>query len=204
MTSDGDVFLQERRRARSLPAYPEQAALFERISRKRVQFADALGLSLASVKHFSIGEEPRVPAAASTPRQGLRSERLAPAFSAPAAPGDVEPRLQRLRVALEKIAVTRLDVRGVIRALTTGCRGTDVGVRYTFDDWLSFVDAQAVPVESEGAAGERFAFVVYTPPFLEPGASAHFAVYSRTEHGDFWDNNDGRNYTLTPRCPESS
>lgn len=208
-------FLKDRRRARSLPAYPNGVAGSD--SRKRVKFADSMGLNLASVRHFSSLEEPQIPSKVlsrhrSFPLQqqdpftdlcnsfrssldpgSLDAERLVSCFPEP------ERRVRQLRVCLEKIAVTQFDVRGQIRVLG-GCRDKEVGVRYTFNDWLSHVDAQAVHMAAEesGMVGERFGFTVFTPPFMEPDAAVHLAVYLKSDEGEFWDNNEGRNYTL--RC----
>ncbi|MBN3308026.1 PP13G phosphatase, partial [Amia calva] len=227
-----EVFLKDRRRARSLPAYPDQASLFSEISqscRKRVQFADALGFSLASVRHFSAAEEPHIPSNVFSRLQSfppgqdrellgdlcdqfkvsLTLNCLVPTFKQPV---DVESKVSRLKVSLESVTVTHLDIRGLARVLKLGCR-REVGVRYTFNDWLSFVDAQAVPVPAEdkttitttgtaaaSAQDEQFAFTMYTPPLLDPRPSVHFAVYYKTDIGEFWDNNDGHNYTLRSQC----
>lgn len=215
-----ESFLKDRRRARSLPAYP--GALLDgepgSDSRKRVKFADSLGLNLASVKHFSSLEEPQIPSKVlsrhrSFPppqqqdlftdlcnsfRSSLGPDRLVCCFPEPAEP---ERRVQQLCVCLERITITQFDVRGQIRVLS-GCRDMEVGVRYTFNDWLSHVDAQALHVAAEesGMVGERFGFTVFTPPFMDPSSAVHFAVYLKSDEGEFWDNNEGRNYTLRYRC----
>ncbi|XP_026093985.1 protein phosphatase 1 regulatory subunit 3G-like [Carassius auratus] len=230
MDSDDDFQLEEipeyltdRRRAKSLPAYPEQVNLYHQISQKHVKFADALGLNLASVKHFSSSDDPQIPAKVFTRlksyplhrdqeimddlcvnmKSSLALDYLVPAFKTPVDSGDLETRLTRCRVALESVTVTQLDVRGIIRAL--GAR--EVGVRYTFNDWLSFVDAQAIPEPTaHKARGERFSVTMYTPPVLGPSAAVHFAVYMKDDNSEFWDNNDGMNYSLkqpaTARHPD--
>lgn len=212
-------FMRDRRRAQSLPAYP--AELLDRVpqeeeGRKRVKFADALGLNLASVKHFSALEEPQIPSKVLSrhrsfpPPQdflchGLKSvldtDRLVSCFPEPR---DTERRVRDLRVCLEKVSITQFDVRGQIRALSGGGEAgiREVGVRYTFNEWLSHVDAQALPVSAEppGLVGQRFAFTVYTPPVMDPSSAVHFAVFLRSDDGEFWDNNQGHNYTLRYRC----
>ncbi|KAM4606242.1 protein phosphatase 1 regulatory subunit 3G [Polymixia lowei] len=207
-------FVRERRRARSLPALFRGGGVSGSDSGKRVKFADAFGLNLASVKHYSTLEEPRIPSKVlarlrSFPPQQQQQrdflDELCASFTSglstcvPQTGGtseELEARAQRLRVSLETVTVTRFDVRGHIRVFSD-CSRKEVGVRYTFDDWLSHVDAQALscPVRP-GLTGERFAFTMYTPPFLGPGSSVHFAVYLRSEEGEFWDNNEGQNYTL--------
>lgn len=213
-------YLRDRRRAKSLPAYPDQANLYHQISQncgKRVKFADTLGLNLASVKHFNTSEDPEIPAKVFTRlksyplhknrdvvddlcvnlKSTLTLEHPVPTFKMPVDSGDLEKRLTRCRVALESVTVTHFDVRGIIRAMgRSDCKG-EVGVRYTFNDWLSFVDAQAIPMPNDLAThGDRFSFTMYTPPFLGPSASVHFAVYMKDDNSEFWDNNDGQNYSL--------
>ncbi|XP_011486940.1 protein phosphatase 1 regulatory subunit 3G [Oryzias latipes] len=204
-------FMRCRRRARSLPACTG-ALLDSECGRKRVTFADSMGLTLARVKHFSAHEDPQIPSKVlsrhkSFPLQQqdlhalsqslLDPDRLVPCFPELR---DAERRVRTLRVCLEKVAVTQLDVRAQIRVLTPGTV-SEVGLRYTFNDWQSHVDAQALPAcaEDPDLLGQRFCVTVYTPPFLESGAAVHFAVYLRGEDGEFWDNNDGSNYTLRYR-----
>ncbi|XP_060949638.1 protein phosphatase 1 regulatory subunit 3G [Limanda limanda] len=225
-------FMRDRRRAKSLPAYPAllPGDLPGGPGRKRVVFADSMGLNLASVKHFSSLEEPRVPSKVlsryrsfpppqqeplSDRGQGFRSRldtgrldpgRLVACFPEPR---DPELRVRQLRVCLERITITRFDVRGQIRVFGGGS-AREVGVRYTFNDWRSCVDAQALVLDLEEPGlvlvdpvlvGERFSFTVYPPPCMQPGSAVHFALYLRTRDGDFWDNNQGQNYSLRYRDP---
>nr|XP_046227792.1 protein phosphatase 1 regulatory subunit 3G [Scatophagus argus] len=215
-------FMKDRRRAKSLPAYP---ALLDGVSgsngRKRVKFADSMGLNLASVKHFSSLEEPQIPSKVLSrhksfpPQQqdllndlcqsfksSLDTDRLVPCFPEPR---EAERTVQQRRVCLERVAISQFDVRGQIRVLA-GRDDKEVGVRYTFNDWLSYVDAQALPVAADqpGFVGERFSFTVYTPPVMDPSSAVHFAVYMKSEEGEFWDNNEGQNYTLRYHCMSST
>ncbi|XP_068019107.1 protein phosphatase 1 regulatory subunit 3G [Melanerpes formicivorus] len=186
--------------------------------KKRVQFADSLGLSLASVKHFSEVEEPQVPPAALSRLQSPPAEErdrppgqdspVPPALCLlPEFPDSGEPsaeRLRRQRVCLERLGrpSAPTDVRGTVQVL--GCPGPkEVTVRYTFNEWHSFVDVPAVPLPpTPVAAGdppaERYGFSLCVPPSLREGSALHFAIRYRSPHGESWDNNGGRNYTL--RC----
>ncbi|XP_069580033.1 protein phosphatase 1 regulatory subunit 3G [Brachyistius frenatus] len=216
-------FMKDRRRAQSLPAYP--ATLLDGVpgnnGRKRVKFADSMGLTLASVKHFSSLEEPQIPKKVLSrhksfpPQQkdllsdlcqsiksSLATDRLVACFPELR---DPEQRVQQLRVCLEKVVISQFDVQGQIRVWSS-CTDKEVGVRYTFNDWLSHVDAQALPVAADqpGSVGERFTFTVYTPPFMSPSSAVHCAVYLKSDEGEFWDNNDGQNYTLRYHCVPSA
>lgn len=203
-----DRFMRDRRRARSLPV------LLDRDSgRKRVQFADSLGLTLTSIKHFSAQEDPQIPSKVLTRHQsfppqqqqdldlgsGLDPDRLVACFPELR---DSDLRVQDLRVCLDKVLITQLQVRGQVRVLK-GLQVREVGVRYTFNNWRSHVDAHALPVPGEEAAGsdpgDRFWFTVHTPPLMDPGSSVDFAVFVRSDQGEFWDNNQGQNYSIRYR-----
>uniref|UniRef100_A0A8C5DFS5 Protein phosphatase 1 regulatory subunit 3G n=1 Tax=Gouania willdenowi TaxID=441366 RepID=A0A8C5DFS5_GOUWI len=199
-------FLKDRRRAQSLPALLHPGPGCQE-RKKSVKFADSMGLTLAEIKHFSTLEEPQIPTKVlhrhrSFPPQDLTldpdPDQLVPIFPEP---WDAEHRAQRLRVCLERITVTRFDVRGQIRVLDRS-PVKEVGVRYTFNEWLSHVDAQALPgvADQPDLLGERFVFTVHTPPCTDPNEAVHFAVYLRGHEGEFWDNNNGQNYTLRYRC----
>lgn len=78
----------------------------------------------------------------------------------------------------------------------------EVTVRYTFNEWLSFLDVPAAPLPPDLPA-ERYCFTLPVPPSLREGSALHFAIRYRGPQGEFWDNNGGRNYTLRCcGCPE--
>lgn len=183
-------FMKDRRRARSLPAC---ALLGDGGARKRVQFADTLGLSLADVKHFNTTDEPLVPHAVLTRHRSFQPAPqthaqpvLVPCFPEPA---DAQQKVHEQRVALEKVQVTPFELRGQVLASTEDERAA-VFVRFTFNDWLSHVDAPALRV-SDG----RYTFSVLVPP-LWSASAVHFALVLRSASGEFWDNNRGLNYSL--------
>lgn len=183
-------FMRDRRRARSLPAC---ALLGDGGGRKRVQFADTLGLSLADVKHFSTTDEPLVPHAVLSRHRSFQpapqthaQPMLLPRFPEPV---DAQQRVHEQRVALEKVHVTQFEVRGQVLARTEDAHAA-VFVRYTFNEWLSHVDAPALRV-----ADGRYAFSVLVPP-LWSASAVDFALVLRSADGEFWDNNAGHNYSL--------
>uniref|UniRef100_A0A670ZFN2 Protein phosphatase 1 regulatory subunit 3G n=1 Tax=Pseudonaja textilis TaxID=8673 RepID=A0A670ZFN2_PSETE len=166
--------------------------------KKRVQFADSLGLCLASVKHYSAAEEPQVPHV---------PLRLATPLDEADQGNGAEERLRRDRVCLEEVTGTALagaptDVRGVVRVRS--CPGSkEVTVRYTFNEWLSFLDVPALLLPDGGdlpddasAPVERYQFSLCLPPGLPDGTAVHFAICYRSQQGEHWDNNGGANYTL--------
>lgn len=170
--------------------------------KKRVQFADSLGLSLASVKHFSEAEEPQVPpavlsrlrsfpmraedleqlgdllAVAKSPSSlPAPSPRLRPLFQLPGHSVAAE-RLRQQRVCLERVqcsAPSGTEVTGSGRVL--GCPGPRaVTVRYTFTEWRTFLDmpAELQPTEARSGASEPGS----ADAEEEPGAERfHFSLY---------------------------
>ncbi|KAE8277271.1 Protein phosphatase 1 regulatory subunit 3G [Larimichthys crocea] len=105
-----------------------------------VKFADSMGLNLASVKHFSSLEEPQIPSKvvrhkSFPPQQQDFLNDLCQSFKSsytrtggvllPGAPGG-GGRVQQLHVCLERVTITKFDVRGQIRVLT-GCSHKEVG-----------------------------------------------------------------------------
>nr|XP_033785750.1 protein phosphatase 1 regulatory subunit 3G-like [Geotrypetes seraphini] len=247
---NGEEERKQRRRALSLPTNQSlvASAIFHPYPsgpgaegcckcKKRVQFADAMGMSLASVHHFSDSEDPHVPAAAlarlhSFPASKrdldallligggrLKQEETPtapppPAFLEldfqPLSEEEQQEQLLRERVCLEWVSTEHFDVHGSVLVAPPSCerdpmledeKGERVSIRYTFNEWLSYLD---VPAELKGPPGMRqFSFNLCVPPCLEPGARLHFAVcYHEASGHEHWDNNGGKNYTLCYRLPE--
>uniref|UniRef100_H3B3E9 Protein phosphatase 1 regulatory subunit 3G n=1 Tax=Latimeria chalumnae TaxID=7897 RepID=H3B3E9_LATCH len=213
-----------RRRTKSLPNTPTQAAaaagILHALSqsyKKKVKFADSLGFDLASVKHYSAAEEPHIPPKVLSRLQSfppcsldqlgdrlsaLSLQSLAPGF---AQPGEADSFLERVRlhkVCLERIDTSHLDIRGLVRVWDVSYK-KEVTIRYTFNNWLSFIDTPAryIPRSERDAQTDQFAFTLCIPPFIEKGSSVHFAICFRTEKDEFWDNNNGQNYTVRHQGP---
>ncbi|XP_012589446.1 PREDICTED: protein phosphatase 1 regulatory subunit 3E, partial [Condylura cristata] len=181
------------RRARSAPAGGGAARAPRSRSpdtRKRVRFADALGLELAAVRRFRPGELPRVPRhvqiqlqrdalrhfAPCQPRaRGLQEARAA---LEPASEPDFVARLQAQRICLERAEAGPLGVAGSARVLDLAYEKR-VSVRWSADGWRSQP------------------FRLPAPPI---GGALLFALRYRVTGHEFWDNNGGRDYAL--RGPE--
>ncbi|XP_063306606.1 protein phosphatase 1 regulatory subunit 3G [Pelobates fuscus] len=207
-----------RRRARSLPAnaIPEEdegaTVLCCCKLKKRVQFADSLGLTLASVKLFLSTEEPTVPPAVlarlqsyppSAGEQRAEREPQEPLACA-LVPEELLVRLASRGLCLEQASSSSWGVRGsvLVQGPTEGVQGPTEGVqvkiRYTFNDWLSFLDC---PASRQSAAGtpnpgvQRFLFSLCYPPSTP---RIQFAICCISGGGqEVWDNNQGSNYTVS-------
>ncbi|XP_043920790.1 protein phosphatase 1 regulatory subunit 3G [Protopterus annectens] len=221
---DDDPSGANRRRARSLPADLFQDLKHASCCRKRVQFADMVGLDLASVKHFSYSEDPCVPSDVFSRLQRSCSvefdnldhlcEKFASCLNAQcwtpdfAQPGDANSFLKRVqdnKVCLERVTSSTCgEIRGVVRVLDFSSEKM-VTVRYTFNNWATFLDSPAVYVvprpqevvaTSADGGMDQFAFFLALPPFLEKGSSVCFAVCYKSDSGEYWDNNMGQNYIM--------
>ncbi|XP_040288015.1 protein phosphatase 1 regulatory subunit 3G [Bufo bufo] len=204
--------LSPRRRARSLPwnSIPEvdveeegDALLCCCKLKKKVQFADSLGLCLASVKHFLPSEEPLVPQAVLARLQSYPPTVPKPelhllegmCFSECPIPEELLARLEEQRVCLEQVSASTLGINGYILVKDPG-ENAQVKVRYTFNKWLSFLDCPATAAQQcTGPGTQRFHFSLCYPPFA---SLIHFAVCFTTGHGqEIWDNNQGVNYSVS-------
>ncbi|XP_019403631.1 PREDICTED: protein phosphatase 1 regulatory subunit 3D [Crocodylus porosus] len=221
---DPDLRPIMRRRARSLPTSPERrkrgAAQCPvpgcRSRMNRVRFADALGLELAQVKVFQSGEDPSVPLHVLS-RLSINSalccssldlefamQCLVPDFPPPADAADFATRLQRQRVCLERVSSSDLGLGGTVRVLNVAFE-KQVSVRYTFDRWQSLREVCArwhsgVPEVDGPGPADIFAFFLPVPPFLlRPCSVVQLAVRYWVDGHEYWDNNEGQNYSFTCR-----
>uniref|UniRef100_H3A3I4 Protein phosphatase 1 regulatory subunit 3E n=1 Tax=Latimeria chalumnae TaxID=7897 RepID=H3A3I4_LATCH len=201
-----------RRRARSAPADQTRALAALRSyspnTRKKVRFADSLGLELITVRHYCQSEMPRIP---SHVQEGLRRDsiqhftvdhvalkvikkkkkRLCPITE----PGFLE-RVRHQKICLESITLERFSIMGFLRVLNLAFE-KDVCIRYSMDHWRSFSDAAAIYLPDPlDRYTDRFAFRLPLPAFLGPGNTMQFALRYRVSGIEYWDNNGGSNYAL--------
>ncbi|XP_076973013.1 protein phosphatase 1 regulatory subunit 3D [Tamandua tetradactyla] len=214
------------RRARSLPSSPERrqkaagapgAGCRPGCSRQlRVRFADALGLELAQVKVFNAGDDPSVPLhvlsrlainadlCCSSQDLEFTLRCLVPDFPPPVEAADFGERLRRQLVCLERVTCSDLGISGTVRVRNVAFE-KQVAVRYTFSGWRSAHEAAGRWRGPAGEAGAEdvFSFGFPVPPFLLAlGSRVHFALRYRVAGGEHWDNNEGRDYSLTCRGHE--
>lgn len=205
-----------RRRARSLPwnSIPEVDVEDDDDSlmcccklKKRVQFADSIGLCLASIKHFLPSDEPLVPQSVLARLQSYPPTVLMPEFplledmcmSECPLPADLLAKLEEQRVCLEHVSASPWGINGYILVKDPG-ENAHVKIRYTFNEWLSFLDCPASAALQSSAPGtQRFHFNLCYPPSTP---IIHFAICLTTCQGqEIWDNNQGVNYTVS--CQQS-
>uniref|UniRef100_A0A4W3IQN1 CBM21 domain-containing protein n=1 Tax=Callorhinchus milii TaxID=7868 RepID=A0A4W3IQN1_CALMI len=204
---DPDSSPGQRRRAKSLSPVGERWLLQPvsergpagRARRKRVRFADSLGLELTSIRHYRDTDVPEVPGRVLA-RLEARTE--PPLFPNPGDSPDFLSRVEQRGVCLESIATDDFSITGTVRVLNLTFQKA-VLVRYTLNQWRSFVDIAAayVPDSSDGHT-DAFAFKMIAPVFLEAGGLLEFAIRYRTPGAsgqERWDNNGGGNYRVRSR-----
>ncbi|XP_051489078.1 protein phosphatase 1 regulatory subunit 3D [Apus apus] len=211
-----------RRRARSLPTSPERrkrAAVQCQVpgcqSRmNRVRFADAFGLELTKVKVFQTGEDPSIPLHVLS-RLSINSDLwysswdleytmqcLVPDFQQPADCIDFSSRLQEQQVCLERVTSSDLGLNGTIQVRNVAFE-KQVSVRYTFNQWKSLHEVCArwqssIPEKNGQDQVDVFTFFLPVPPFLLQLCSVvQFAARYQVNGREYWDNNRGKNYSLT-------
>ncbi|XP_063159200.1 protein phosphatase 1 regulatory subunit 3E [Candoia aspera] len=213
-----------RRRTRSAPAQGRSRGASRSRSpgtRKRVRFADSLGLELISVRQFWPNDLPQVPERVHTQLRrdslshfapclpfcpsvkeslNLKSRLLEPTFPDPLSMPDFLPRLLAQCVLLEGVRAEGPCVSGTIRVLNLAYEKR-VSVRYTWDFWATEHEARAsyaAPAGQDRDHADRFAFRLPQPVPLPADAVLEFALCYLAGGKEFWDNNQGRNYALRP------
>ncbi|MEE6499904.1 hypothetical protein FKM82_003630 [Ascaphus truei] len=203
-----------RRRAKSLPTPAERRRLEVAPRKKEVRFADALGLELISIRHYSDAELPRVPYHVLA---GLRCGEACPAgvglsallLRAAPCPSHLEPlfpepgsqagfleRVRQRRVCLETVSTDPFSVSGELRVLNLSFE-KEVTVRYTVDSWGTSYEVTATYLRGcSDRYTDRFSFKLLCPALLTKEGELEFAIRYRVCGAEYWDNNDGGNYKV--------
>lgn len=177
--------------------------------KKRVVFADDKGLSLTHVRILT--ESPSMPPAWSSQflmlvTRGVSAEVAPepwePAFAQPASDYlQFRRRLDEENVSLENVIVKELEeaVVGTVKVRNLAFEKT-VFVRSSGDNWTTSEDAFCTYMPSCAQLGhgvkvlyDTFSFRLTLPP---KSRAIQFCVCFRCEAGEFWDNNNGHNYTV--------
>uniref|UniRef100_A0A8C5QX56 CBM21 domain-containing protein n=1 Tax=Leptobrachium leishanense TaxID=445787 RepID=A0A8C5QX56_9ANUR len=164
--------------------------------KKGVVFADALGLALTTIRHFSpslFDDDPIGLALAS-----LRV--LRPLYSIPYTLdflppskdySDFRSRLVKQKVCLEQCTVQCASVAGTVRVCNIGFEKR-VTLRVSYDDWKSHYDLHCTYLHNGGET-DLFSFRLPLPHCTEQAA---FCICFWCQGQEHWDNNNGVNYKL--------
>ena len=115
--------------------------------------------------------------------------------------------LEAKKVLLESTAVGDskfLKISGFVRTLSLGTK-KDVRIRYTFNNWVTFMDVSAQYIGSMAPFGfsERYKFQIYANP-LSLGDTLQFRIKFRADDAIYWDDFDGNNYAFDCTLDEES
>ncbi|KAM9409548.1 protein phosphatase 1 regulatory subunit 3E [Pholidichthys leucotaenia] len=206
-----------RRRCKSLPTPTERAKLEIARSRsptnkKKVRFADSLGLELISVKHFDDTDDPDVPERIMVklrkgqfplhnldtkfPRAPAQTVFMELQFTNPGTLPGFEQKVREVKVMLETVEADESCLSGFVRVLNLAFEKS-VSLRYSLNNWITFMDSLAcyVPDSSDGAT-DKFCFKIVMPAYMDNGGTLQFAIKYCVGGQEFWDNNNGNNYKV--------
>lgn len=201
------------------------AAADASMKKKRVVFADARGLALASVRLFSELEDPCPELlqfelselhleevvsklAPEIKRNGMAgaSGRLVLDFAQPSADYlDFRRRLNGNMVSLENCLLNERVLSGTIKVKNLGFEKSVV-LRITFDTWKSSTDVECCFLHDAygGSDTDTFSFQVETPCHVLPHERVEFCISYTCSGTEHWDNNGGSNYRLAHVSSASS
>jgi len=189
------------------------------MGKKKVSFADDLGMALVSVRVMSEPSDtpPRIrPEVLSSLRQGAAAaaaERppLVLNFSQPASNYlAFRERLESGLVSLENVVLRDYTIVGTIKVKNIAFEKV-VTVRHTFDSWETSGDTETTFVdknERHGSPYDTFSFQLLVPPTMDVRKRVQFCVAYDVGGRRYWDNNNGLNYEVmsadwTSRTPVS-
>ncbi|KAG7280300.1 hypothetical protein CRUP_026841 [Coryphaenoides rupestris] len=179
------------------------------IRKKRVVFADSRGLALTAVHVFS-DQQSRAAACEDlmfqmsdlekvTMEMKVQTSRsLELDFQQPSADYlDFRARLLRNSLCLESCSLQQRSLTGTVKVRNLGFRKS-VAVRITFDSWVSCSDTPCTFMNNVYGCQDTdtFAFSLELPAHVSAQQRVEFCLCYWVEGQEFWDNNDGRNYTM--------
>lgn len=185
--------------------------------KKRVVFADAVGLPLTAVRLFttettSPPSTPPMDIPPSKPQQPPSTKppgnKLRLGFPQPMLDFNVFlARLREMRVQLLSCSVSEHSLSGKVCVCHVGFEKA-VHIRVTFDSWRSHQDVPCVLLQQQRHGGsdiEVFAFDLSLPQNVDPKEGIEFCLSSRPGPGatPYWDDNRGQKYKVHAEKDES-
>ncbi len=174
--------------------------------RRRITFADVEGLPLEMIHRLSAADATYTPGKI-VPRI---EDRLSPTlnrralprqessytckFTQPAHSPHFYDKLRCQNVMLETFSTKDRLTQGTVR-VTNMAYQKEVVIRWTRNKWYSFREARCSYCQGSGdGTTDRFSFSFST---IDNNSEIEFVVRYKTVGGEFWDNNNGANYTLS-------
>ncbi len=176
--------------------------------KKRVSFADDLGLALEAVRIMTEPSEcpPKIrPEILSSLTQGAsagvtETPPLVLNFTQPASDYMAfREKLNQNNVSLENVILKDYNLIGTIKVKNIAFEKS-VKVRCTFDSWESTHDIMASYVPSGSSSSKErydtFKFEMSVPPTMDTKKKVQFCVCFEANNCQYWDNNNGANYEV--------
>lgn len=106
-------------------------------------------------------------------------------------------RLIQNLVCLENCSLQQRLLTGTVKVRNVGFQKW-VRLRATFDSWASFTDVDCTFLNNVYSCQDTdtFAFVLELPNSILPQHRVEFCICYQVQDQTFWDNNNGKNYTL--------
>lgn len=183
-------------------------------AKKKVVFADSKGMSLTAIHVYSsfddkvvrnrLGGGDQIQFAmndleAAIVDLKICSERsLLLDFRQPSADYlNFRNRLIQNSVCLENCLLQEHSLTGTVKVRNVGFQKS-VWLRATFDSWASFTDVKCTFLNNVYSCqdADTFAFILDFPKSILPQHRVEFCICYQVQDQTFWDNNDGKNYTL--------
>ena len=181
--------------------------------KKRVSFADDIGLSLEAVRTITESSDtpPRLrPEILSSITVGATAgvtEKPPLVLQFPQPASDYlafREKVDKNCVSLENVILKDYNLIGTVRVKNISFEKA-VRVRCTFDGWETHTDISASyvpnnPVVGQSSTASRydtFKFEMSVPPTMDFSKKIQFCVCYEVNNAQFWDNNCGANYEVT-------
>ena len=107
-------------------------------------------------------------------------------------PEDFDRRVVENKVSLSNCMSSGGNVLGTVIVANMHCNSRKIRVRYSTNDWATHKHTTADYIGSESEIADRFVFSID----LEKNETLHFVICYRVDDAEYWDNNNGKNYSL--------
>lgn len=173
---------------------------------RRVSFADTTGGDLVDVKEFVAFDSDEDDSSWVAEEEKYRRPHrepiynVSPEFDMPT-PSALTHAVHTNKIEVEMVSPLEdepLAFSGIVRVLNISFNKA-VYIRSTMDSWDTFFDYPTEYVHgSHDGETDKFSFKLsFAPPYLTHGSRIEFVVRFETPDGDYWANNNGRNYVVT-------
>ncbi|XP_069953812.1 protein phosphatase 1 regulatory subunit 3B isoform X1 [Cherax quadricarinatus] len=196
----------------------EEGAISPTRLKKKVVFADTQGHPLEEIRVLT--ERPDCPPKWSADfveqvTGGAKAEAVCDqwelAFAQPASDYlGMKARLEKDNVTLENVVIKEMEnrVQGTVKVRNLSFHKSVI-VRYTINNWISHdeIEAEFVPSLSATVASYNL-YDTFTFSLPLPGSTqadkVEFCICFKSEQGEFWDNNNSKNYVIVSFRPKTT